>query len=98
MRDAPTAEVQDAIKTCNWPEQKAPRIQQILRLVTERRGGELSLDFLEHLPIREARDWLEESARRRAEDQRGGAHLQPVARGGRCRWTAITTASPSASA
>ena len=59
VRDAPTADVQDAIKTCNWPEQKAPRIQQILRLVTERRGGELSLDFLEDLTVREARDWLE---------------------------------------
>ena len=60
VRDAPTADVQDAIKTCNWPEQKAPRIQQILRLVTERRGGELTLDFLEFLTVREARDWLEE--------------------------------------
>ena len=59
VRDAPTADVQDAIKTCNWPEQKAPRLQQILRLVTERRGGDLSLDFLESLPVREARDWLE---------------------------------------
>ena len=60
VRDAPTSEVQEAIAACNWPEQKAPRIQQILRLVTERRGGELSLDFLEHLPIPDARAWLEE--------------------------------------
>ncbi len=59
VRDAPTAEVQEAIKTCNWPEQKAPRIQQILRLITERRGGDLSLDFLETMPVREGRDWLE---------------------------------------
>ena len=59
VRDAPTEEVQDAIKTCNWPEQKAPRIQQILRMITEKRGGELSLDFLETLPVREGRDWLE---------------------------------------
>ena len=59
VRDAPTADVQDAIKTCNWPEQKAPRIQQILRLITEKRGGDLSLDFLGDLSVREARDWLE---------------------------------------
>ena len=59
VRDAPVDEVREAIKTCNWPEQKAPRIQQILRLVTERRGGELSLDFLADLSVREARDWLE---------------------------------------
>ena len=60
VRDAPTGEVQEAISACNWSEQKAPRLQQILRLVTERRGGELSLDFLEHLPIPDARAWLEE--------------------------------------
>ena len=59
VRDAPVGEVQDAIKTCNWPEQKAPRLQQILRLITEKRGGELSLDFLADLSVREARDWLE---------------------------------------
>ena len=60
VRDAPTAAVQAAISACNWPEQKAPRIQQILRLIGERRGGELSLDFLEHLSIPAARAWLEE--------------------------------------
>ena len=60
VRDAPTAEVEDAIRACNWPEQKAPRIQQILRLITEKRGGELSLDFLETMPVRAGRDWLEQ--------------------------------------
>ncbi|RYE22154.1 MAG: Fe-S cluster assembly protein HesB, partial [Sphingobacteriaceae bacterium] len=45
VRDAPTDAVQVAIKPCTWPEQKAPRIQQILGLVTERLGV-LSLDFL----------------------------------------------------
>jgi endonuclease-3 len=59
MRDAPTADVQAAIVACNWPEQKAPRIQQALRLITQRRGGDLSLDFLEGMSSREARDWLE---------------------------------------
>ncbi len=59
VRDAPTAEVQAAIIACNWPEQKAPRIQRVLRLIGERRGGELSLDFLGEMDVRAARDWLE---------------------------------------
>jgi endonuclease-3 len=59
VRDAPLAEVQEAVSPATWPEQKAPRIQQVLRDVTERRGGDLSLDFLADLPVRAARDWLE---------------------------------------
>jgi endonuclease-3 len=59
VRDAPCMEVQEAISAVTWPEQKAPRIQQVLRRITELRGGELSLDFLGELPVREARDWLE---------------------------------------
>ncbi len=59
VRDAPTPEVQDAIKPATWPEQKAPRIQQTLRSIGERRGGGLSLDFLAEMTVREARDWLE---------------------------------------
>src|SRR5688500_9719494 len=58
VRDAPTHEVQEAISAATWPEQKAPRIQQILRLIMERRGGELSLDFLKDLPPAEAIAWL----------------------------------------
>lgn len=59
VRDAPTADVEAAIASCTWPEQKAPRIQQVLRLIGERRGGELSLDFLGALSVSEARSWLE---------------------------------------
>ena len=59
VRDAPTNQVQSAIAACTWPEQKAPRIQQVLRLIGERRGGDLSLDFLGDLPVPEARAWLE---------------------------------------
>jgi endonuclease-3 len=61
VRDAPTADVEDAIAPVTWPEQKAPRIQAILREITARRGGldEHTLDFLGALPVREARDWLE---------------------------------------
>lgn len=60
VRDAPTAAVQDAIAAVTWPELKAPRIQQILRLIGERRGGELSLDFLAALSVPDARAWLEQ--------------------------------------
>ena len=58
VRDAPTAEVQEAIAPCTWPEQKAPRIQEVLRRVSASRG-DLSLDFLAELPVPESRAWLE---------------------------------------
>lgn len=58
VRDAPTEEVRAAIAACTWPEQKAPRIQQVLRLITEKRGV-LELDFLGELSVAEARAWLE---------------------------------------
>ena len=58
VRDAPTAQVQEAIKSSTWPEQKAPRIQAILRAITQRHGS-LSLDFLTDLSVPQARAWLE---------------------------------------
>jgi len=58
VRDASTADVQTEMSPCTWPEQKAPRLQEVLRLITAERG-ELSLDFLEHLPVPEARAWME---------------------------------------
>jgi endonuclease-3 len=59
VRDAPVAAVEESLAPCTWPEQKAPRVQQILTLITEKRG-KLELDFLEPLPVDEARAWLEE--------------------------------------
>lgn len=59
VRDADTAAVEAAIAPATWPEQKAPRIQAVLRAIGERTGGALSLEFLADLPVREARDWLE---------------------------------------
>ena len=44
VRDAPAEAVEAAIKPCTWPEQKAPRIQQVLRDITAQKGT-LSLDF-----------------------------------------------------
>ena len=58
VRDAPVADVEQAISAVTWPEQKAPRIQAILREITTRRG-ELSLDFLAELTVPDAREWLE---------------------------------------
>jgi endonuclease III len=58
VRDADTNKVTEAINICTWPEQKAPRIQQVLRLITEQRG-ELSPDFIRDMPVNDARKWLE---------------------------------------
>ena len=58
VRNAPTEAVEVAIAPCTWPEQKAPRIQTVLTQIAEDRG-ELSLDFLKDIPVREARAWLE---------------------------------------
>lgn len=63
VRDAPTAEVEAAISSCTWAEQKAPRIQQVLQLISERleehHQQPWSLDFLAELSVVEARAWLE---------------------------------------
>lgn len=59
VRDALVAEVEDAIQDCTWPEQKAPRIQAVLREITLRGNGDLSLDFLKKWPVEQARAWLE---------------------------------------
>jgi len=58
VRDADALEVKQAISASTWPEQKAPRIQAVLREITARVGA-LELDFLADLSVREARDWLE---------------------------------------
>jgi len=59
VRDGPVAAVQEAISACNWPEQKAPRIQGVLRELSERAGGDLSLEFLREWPVEKTRAWLE---------------------------------------
>ena len=59
VRDAPVARVEAAISGVTWPEQKAPRIQGVLRAISEKRDGELSLEFLSAMPVLDARHWLE---------------------------------------
>ena len=58
LRDADSAEVRSALDGVTWPEQKAPRLQEVLRAITARRGS-LDLDFLGELPLQEARGWLQ---------------------------------------
>jgi endonuclease III len=58
VRDAPTEEIEATIAGVTWPEQKAPRIQAVLRAIAARHGA-LSLDFLAEMPVAEARAWLE---------------------------------------
>lgn len=58
VRDASTAEVEQTIERVTWPEQKGLRMQAVLGEITQR-TGQLELDFLAQMPVREARDWLE---------------------------------------
>ncbi|RJP53913.1 MAG: endonuclease III [Anaerolineaceae bacterium] len=57
VRDAKEKEVIAAIRPAGLANQKGPRIQQVLRAITEERGS-LQLDFLADLPTNEARAWL----------------------------------------
>ena len=57
VRDAEAAEIVDAIRPAGLANQKGPRIQQVLRSITEERGS-LDLSFLGELPVDEARAWL----------------------------------------
>lgn len=54
---APLEELADTISTTRYPGQKAPQIQQTLRMIKEERG-EISIDFLKEMPVEEAMKWL----------------------------------------
>lgn len=56
--DAPVEEVDDAIGMTTFHEQKAPRIQAVLRRVLERQGS-FDLSFLDTMPLEEANQWLQ---------------------------------------
>jgi endonuclease-3 len=55
---APAAAVEEAIQGTTWPEQKAPRIQAVLRQIAAEHGR-LDLGFLDNLPLEEANAWLQ---------------------------------------
>jgi endonuclease III len=61
VRDAPLAEVEEAIRPGGISKVKSARIQLILRAITDDprdAGQELSLDWMPHVPIVQARDYL----------------------------------------
>jgi endonuclease III len=57
VRDAPPETVIDAVRPAGLANQKGPRIQQVLRTITQERGS-LDLEFLRTWPREEARAWL----------------------------------------
>lgn len=57
VRDAPLQAVISAIQTAGLANQKAARIQTLLRQITTERGN-LDLGFLKDEPIEEVREWL----------------------------------------
>jgi endonuclease-3 len=57
VREAPEEEVIEAIRTAGLANQKGPRIQNVLRAITEERGS-LDLSFLEDFSADEAMEWL----------------------------------------
>ena len=57
VRDAQTNDVIEAIRPAGLANQKGPRIQQVLRSITEERGS-LELSFLKDLSVEKARIWL----------------------------------------
>ncbi len=61
VRDAPLGEVEEAIRPGGISKVKSARIQAILRAISDEPRDpphELSLDWLEHAPIAETRDYL----------------------------------------
>ncbi|HEY7340209.1 MAG TPA: endonuclease III [Ktedonobacterales bacterium] len=61
VRDAPTDAVVEAIRSGGLAQQKAERIQQILRILTARLDdAPLTLDALETMPLDDALAWLRE--------------------------------------
>lgn len=57
VRDAKEDNVVNAIRPAGLANQKGPRIQQVLKAITEERGN-LDLSFLKEMSVYEARNWL----------------------------------------
>ncbi|HET59485.1 MAG TPA: endonuclease III, partial [Chloroflexi bacterium] len=54
---ADEAELIDTVRVAGLANQKAPRIQEILRIIDNHQGS-LNLSFLEKMPAKEVQDWL----------------------------------------
>jgi endonuclease-3 len=59
VRDAEVDDIKAQLTPCTWPEQKAPRIKEVLRIISEK-TGKLDLDFVGDMDVSAARNWLEE--------------------------------------
>lgn len=57
FRDAPSNEVIEAIQVAGLANQKGPRMQKALSVISER-AGSLTLDFLKEMHLEDARSWL----------------------------------------
>ena len=57
VRDASTAELAETIAESNFADQKAPRIQEVLRRIIDERGT-ADIEVLRDLPLDEALAWL----------------------------------------
>lgn len=57
VMNAPFEELADAIATTRYPGQKAPQIQETLRIIKQERG-EINIDFLKDMPVGDAMKWL----------------------------------------
>jgi endonuclease-3 len=57
VRDAPVDELIETIRPAGLANQKAPRIQAVLRYITDNNGTP-SINFLADMPLEEARAWL----------------------------------------
>ena len=57
VRDAKEKDVIEAVRVAGLANQKGPRIQQVLKAITEERGN-LDLSFLKKMSVNEARNWL----------------------------------------
>ena len=57
VRDAKKEQVINSIRVAGLANQKGPRIQEVLRSITQQRG-ELDLSFLKEIPDKEAYEWL----------------------------------------
>ncbi len=54
---ADEAELIDTVRVAGLANQKAPRIQEILRII-DKQEGSLTLSFLEMMPAKDVQDWL----------------------------------------
>lgn len=58
VMQAPTHEVEEAIRPGGLANSKAPRIQAVLRAIAQHNGGALTLDFLQEMDTESARQYL----------------------------------------